>query len=106
MLHDRQEFHVRESHATDIFGQLGGQFAVGCRRCPPSGRRIHDPRCTSYTEMGPSTALLPATVLHPLLVIPRVIQRPDVRCRLGGALCRRRKDRSCRTWYALYWDSM
>ena len=79
MLHDRQEFDVREVHLAHVLGERSGQLAIA------SSGPVSSPRTTPRSEVhfvdrhrrGEGVAL--RAVAHPLAVLPFVIEVPDHR---------------------------
>ena len=52
MLHHRQQLDVREPQLLHIRHQLMRQLAIGEEAVAVFGTRAHEPRCTSYTDIG------------------------------------------------------
>jgi hypothetical protein len=79
MLHHREELHMGETHAGDVFGQLRGglpvsEVSIPFLRNSPPGTEVE---FIDGDGRSGSIALRPTS--HPLLVPPLVIQIPDDR---------------------------
>ncbi len=77
MFHDRHEFHVGKAQALDVFGQEGGQFAVGEEavvlfRHPAPGAQVD-----LVDRHGAVQGIGPVAAGHPVAVFPGVVQVPD-----------------------------
>jgi hypothetical protein len=79
MLHHREELHVGEAHAGDVFGQLRadlpvGEVSISFLGNSPPGAEVE---FIDGDGRGGSIAIRPTS--HPLLVPPLIIQIPDDR---------------------------
>jgi hypothetical protein len=83
VLHDGKEFHVSETHFIDIIGQPGSEFTVAKRAVVFFGHP-HPGTCMYFIDRDRSIQRVAVfTFLHPLLVLPAIVQVPDNGCGLG-----------------------
>src|SRR6185312_5745269 len=77
MLHNRQQFHMREVHAPHIFSQFGGYLPV-TERAIVILRDPHPRSQVDFVNRNRSLErIFPGALLHPRLVVPFVVQVPN-----------------------------
>ena len=82
MLHHRQELDVREAQLADIFGEARRDFAIGERTIVIFGDAHPRTEMHFVDRLRRTQRVAGRTPLHPLVVVPLVVEIPDDR---GGA---------------------
>ena len=74
MLHDGHEFHVGESHTSNIVRQLGRELAIGKRAMLLLGHAHPGTEMHFISGDGTRKAVVLVSLLHPGLIAPNVVE--------------------------------